>query len=369
MKKKIFFTICFVFILLIIGQKNCFAKNVSWKNASYYVPDGGEIVYGQDDNNMHSLYYRYYKPDTIEYNDIGVHIYEYPGYIYQKKDVDNRIQDLKSSYNNENCELLKISGDLCEINGVVGYKINCSYRIKDLNYVKNVYLLEMASDNYMFYLSVETSSGCLSKEQAEKIINSIKIKDTVLIAKGIPFTDVSKSSWYFSAVKDMYDNSIISGLNNYTFGPYEKLTRGMIVTILWRMEGSPANDGKSIFTDVNSKSWYAQAIKWAADNKIVSGYTGTTKFGPKDDIKRQDLAGILRNYAKYKGKNINATTDLTKYSDYNQISNYAKASMEWAVSKGVITGNTKTKTLNPKGTATRAEAASMIQKYCNKVGR
>lgn len=190
----------------------------------------------------------------------------------------------------------------------------------------------------------------------------------VTVVSGVPFKDVACNSWYYNAVKFVYDNNMIKGYDSTTFAPEDKLTRGMIVTILWRMDGSPKNDGKSKFTDVNSSEWYAQAIKWAVEKGIVRGYAGTTKFGPDDNILRQDLIGILRNYAKFKGKDVNVTADLSKYSDYKNIDSYANASMQWAVGKGVITGNTDG-TLNPKGTATRAEAAAMLQKYCNKVGR
>ncbi|MBP3597795.1 MAG: S-layer homology domain-containing protein, partial [Clostridia bacterium] len=142
----------------------------------------------------------------------------------------------------------------------------------------------------------------------------------------------------------------------------------MIVTILYRMENSPNNNGKSKFSDVPSTEWYSKAIKWAVDNHIVHGYGGTNKFGPNDNIIRQDLAGILRNYAKYKKKNTNIQSNISKFSDYKKVDSYANSSMQWAVGTGVITGNANG-TLNPKGNATRAEAAAMIQKYCQKVGR
>ena len=185
---------------------------------------------------------------------------------------------------------------------------------------------------------------------------------------GLPFKDIKKSDWYFNAVKYTYSKGIISGYSKTEFAPNDMLTRGMIVTILYRMEGSPNNDGKSEFSDVETNAWYSKAIKWAVRNEIVHGYGGTNNFGPKDNILRQDLAGILRNYANYKNKNVKVSSDLSKFSDSKNISGYAKASMKWAVGKGVITGN-KNGTLNPKGNATRAEAAAMIQKYCEKVGK
>ena len=182
------------------------------------------------------------------------------------------------------------------------------------------------------------------------------------------FEDVKEKDWFYNAVKYTFTNGIIAGYNETTFAPNDKLTRGMIVTILYRMEGSPNNNGKSKFEDVESNQWYSKAVKWAVDNGIVHGYGGTNKFGPNDNIIRQDLAGILRNYAGYKKKNVKTTASLAKFKDNNQVDSYAKTSMEWAVGTGVITGNADG-TLNPKGNATRAEAAAMITKYCDKVGR
>ena len=184
----------------------------------------------------------------------------------------------------------------------------------------------------------------------------------------LPFKDVAIDDWFYNAVKYTYSNKMISGYNSTTFAPNDKVTRGMMVTILYKMEGSPAVSGNSKFSDVKSTEYYAKAVKWATDKGIVHGYGGTNKFGPNDNIIRQDLAGILRNYAKYKKKNVNVTADLTKFKDYKKVDSYANASVQWAVGKGVITGNTDG-TLAPKGNATRAEAAATIQKYCNKVGR
>ena len=194
------------------------------------------------------------------------------------------------------------------------------------------------------------------------------IKLNVNSVEKLPFNDVKKTDWFYQAVSYTYRNNIISGYNATTFAPNDKLTRGMIVTILYRMEGSPNNDGKSKFSDVSTKEYYAKAVKWAVNNGIVHGYDGTTKFGPNDNIIRQDLAAILKNYAGFKKKDIKSTTGLNKFKDYKSIDSYALSAMQWAVSKGVITGNDNG-TLNPKGNATRAEAAAMIQKYCNKVGR
>ena len=198
---------------------------------------------------------------------------------------------------------------------------------------------------------------------AEKYAKAKKINFVPIV-----FLDVFEEDWFYDSVMFSYKHGFIKGIDKTHYAPEDKLTRGMIVTILYRMEGNPNNNGKSKFTDVDSNEWYAKAVKWAVDNGIVHGYDGTSKFGPNDNIIRQDLAGILRNYAKYKKKNVNVKADLTKFKDYKKVDSYANTSMQWAVGKGVITGNSDG-TLNPKGTATRAEAAAMIQKYCNKVGK
>ena len=180
------------------------------------------------------------------------------------------------------------------------------------------------------------------------------------------FDDVKTSDWFYKAVKFTYENGMILGYNNTTFAPNDKITRAMIVTILYRMDGAPNNNGVSDFSDVVANQWYSKAVKWAADNGIVKGYEGLNKFGPNDYIIRQDLAVILRNYANYKKKDTDNSSDLSKFKDYKLVSSYALKSIKWAVGAGVINGN-KDGTLNPKGNATRAEAAAMIQNYCKKV--
>ena len=185
------------------------------------------------------------------------------------------------------------------------------------------------------------------------------------------YTDVKTTDWYYSAVKYCKDKGIILGTSDTTFNPNTKLTRGMLVTILHRMEGKPEPRTQNKFKDVYKALYYYDAVVWAAEKGIVHGYGNGSTFGPDDAITREDLAVILRNYAQYKGKNVNVATDLgANFSDGTKVSTHAKTAMQWAVGTGVITGNDTTsgkKTLTPQGTATRAEAASMIYKYCTKV--
>lgn len=182
--------------------------------------------------------------------------------------------------------------------------------------------------------------------------------------KEIPFEDVNEGAWYYSAVKYNYENGMILGTTDTTFEPEMKLTRAMIVTILHRMEGQPYVSGMSKFPDVqNTSEYYYVAVKWATQNGIVNGYDNG-KFGPNDPITREQLAVILNSYCKYKGKYKPLAADLSNYKDADKVSNFAIWSMRWAVAAGVITGNAVDLTLDPQGTATRAEVASMLYKYC-----
>lgn len=178
---------------------------------------------------------------------------------------------------------------------------------------------------------------------------------------GFAFKDVKKTDWHYEAEKYMYDRKYISGYNAIIFAPNDQITRGMVVTILHNIEGNPRVSGKCKFSDVqNVNEYYYNAVNWAAQNNIISGYENG-KFGPNDQITREQLAVILCNYCRYKDKYIKVNADYTKFSDANIISNFAQFSMNWAVGSNIITGaNGKIK---PRAKATRAEAASMIYKY------
>ena len=182
---------------------------------------------------------------------------------------------------------------------------------------------------------------------------------------GIPFDDINMSDWYYSSVKYTYQNGMISGATDTEFRPSAKITRGMIVTILWRMEGSPKVTGIEDFTDVKGQYYY-DAVRWAAKNGIVNGY-GDGRFGPNANVTREQLATILCNYAKYKGKNTKVTVDTGKYKDWYKVSSFAKPAAQWAIKTGVITGKENGTKVDPQGTATRGEAAVMLYNYCTKI--
>ncbi len=181
-----------------------------------------------------------------------------------------------------------------------------------------------------------------------------------------PFTDVYANDWYASAVEYTYNKGILLGTSSTTFNPNTKLTRGMLVTILHRMEGKPTPKTQNKFSDVSKSQYYYDAVVWATEKGIIHGYDNG-KFGPDDTITRQDVAVILRNYTQYRGINTNVTENLGSFSDGNLVSDYAKSAMQWAVRTGTITGNNNGESLTPHGKATRAETAGLMYKYYKNV--
>ena len=156
----------------------------------------------------------------------------------------------------------------------------------------------------------------------------------------------------------------MSGTSATAFSPDLPTSRGMIVTILHRLAGSPSS-GPSVFSDVAEGQYYARAVSWAAANGVVNGY-GNGRFGPDDPITREQMAVILRGYARLSGKDVSAQADLSGYRDAGSISAYALESMRWASAQGLINGTSAT-TLTPAGTATRAQAAVLLRGFCETV--
>ena len=175
-----------------------------------------------------------------------------------------------------------------------------------------------------------------------------------------PYTDIEKGDWYYSAARFAYSNGLMKGTTDDLFSAETALTRAMLMSILWRNEGSPEVSQGNPFSDVADDQWYADAIVWATGNDIVSGY-GSGLFGPDDSVTREQFAVILHNYVQYKNMTINGAAELTEYTDGIHVSVWADEAMKWAVGSGLITGRTIT-TLEPDGTATRAETATLLMR-------
>ena len=180
----------------------------------------------------------------------------------------------------------------------------------------------------------------------------------------LPFTDVKSGNWFYPAVQYAYAQGLMTGTSATTFAPNGTMNRAMIVTVLYRLEKSPAVTGASKFTDVPAGQWYSDAVAWAAANKIVNGYDETT-FGPMNAVTREQMAAILFRYEQVKGlENVTLEENLNRFPDQNKISAYAIPALQWAVGQKIINGNADG-TLDPTGTATRAQVAQIFTNLLN----
>ncbi len=181
------------------------------------------------------------------------------------------------------------------------------------------------------------------------------------------FADVAADAWYADAVQYVYENGMMSGTSETTFSPDLTTTRGMIVTILYRLENEPTVTGTTAFTDVAADQYYANAVAWAAQNGIVSGIDATT-FAPNNAITREQMAAILYRYAQFKGYDVSAKADLSAYTDAAAVGAYATDAMAWANGAELITGTSAT-TLSPAGNAIRAQVATILMRFCENIAK
>lgn len=218
-----------------------------------------------------------------------------------------------------------------------------------------------------------TFEGWYADKGLTKKITSVKLDaNTTVYAKwtetpvsSLPFGDVKSADWFYNDVKYVYEKGMMAGTAADVFAPNATTTRAMIVTILYRLEGSPAVTGTSAFVDVPAGQWYTDAVNWAAANQIVKGTSATT-FAPNDSITREQMAAILYRYAQYKGYDVTKKADLSGYSDNGQVSAYAKDALAWANAAKLINGVTNT-TLAPQGNATRAQVSAILHRFCDGV--
>lgn len=224
-------------------------------------------------------------------------------------------------------------------------KTVCQYDYAVWNYTKSLihYIAKDASGNYAIVSTVSAKGcdggeGCPSKQ----------------------FTDVDQSLWYHDAVDYAVTNKLFNGTSPTTFAPDAAMTRAMLVTVLHRMEGTPAPEGESAFVDLKD-DWYKDAVAWAAENGIVNGMD-PEHFNPDGEVTREQAMTMLMRYAKYKGMDVSATVELTKYADADQIGEWASDAVHWAVAVGLINGTTPT-TLEPQGTSTRAQVATILMRF------
>lgn len=238
------------------------------------------------------------------------------------------------------------------------------------------------TDTFVFHSDIDASGKWINCKIVSHTSESGISSDTHAVTGRLgKFTDVSSSSWFYDAVGTVFYASIMGGMNATTFGPAVTLSRAQFATMLYRMEGEPIVAFTNKFPDVKDGQFYSNAVIWASNKGIVTGYQNKN-FGPADKLTREQLAVMLYRYAKYKGYEIDLysaygsmytpTTDslLGNYSDGNKVSGFAKNEMAWALNYGIITGKEKSgqSYLDPQGSASRAECATMISRFMMKYG-
>ena len=223
---------------------------------------------------------------------------------------------------------------------------------------------EPVKDGYRF-------TGWYLDRMLTEEVTSVRMTKNATVYAGwrrteLPFTDVRGDDWFYDDVAYVYESGLMNGTSETTFSPYISTTRGMIVTILYRMEGKPAVLEACPFTDVKAGAYYERAIVWAAENGIVKGY-GNGCFGPDDQITREQMAAILYRYAKNRGLDVSVgeNTNILSYDDALDISEYAVPAMQWACGAQIIHGADGR--LTPGAKATRAQVAAILHRFCENV--
>ena len=224
---------------------------------------------------------------------------------------------------------------------------------------KTVALTDLGSGKYTFKMpSAKVSVGF--KTTADQPCDGGKD------CPSAPFTDVDTAKWYHLSVDYVLTHKMMNGVSSRAFAPNANLTRGMLVQILYNLEGKPKGTAAN-FSDVQADAWYAEAVGWAASNKVVTGYADGT-FRPNAAVTREQAAAILYRYAQSKGIDVSVgeNTNILSYVDVQQASEYAILALQWAVGAGVLNGKNGGR-LAPTGTATRAEIAAIMQRWCENI--
>lgn len=224
---------------------------------------------------------------------------------------------------------------------------------------KSVALTDLGSGKYTFKMpSAKVSVGF--KTTADQPCDGGKD------CPSAPFTDVDTAKWYHLSVDYVLTHKMMNGVSSRAFAPNANLTRGMLVQILYNLEGKPKGTAAN-FSDVQADAWYAEAVGWAASNKVVTGYADGT-FRPNAAVTREQAAAILYRYAKSKDIDVSVgeNTNILSYVDVQQASEYAIPALQWAVGAGVLNGKNGGR-LAPTGTATRAEIAAIMQRWCENI--
>lgn len=233
---------------------------------------------------------------------------------------------------------------------------NTGYKVKSVTvvdkYNDSIKVYESSTAN-RYYFTMPDSNVTVNVEFTPRVMSN-------------PFTDVRSTDWFYDAVNYVYSEGIMDGTSVYMFSPNNATSRGMLVTILWRLAGEPVVTGTS-FSDVSSSAYYYYAVLWASKYGIVDGL-GNNMFGPDQAITREQFAVILYRYAQHCGYSTSANSTLVGYADSNKISSYALTAMRWACGAGLFEGDERAN-LNPQGQTTRAAAAKLLMTFQENVAK
>ena len=245
-----------------------------------------------------------------------------------------------------------------------GMQMDSAVLILDKNPQNGFYSIQSDSVLNSGRTGINTSTGKYDFKQMYAYISSDYV-DIVSIGKG-KFRDVQPGSWYYNSVMEIYEKGIMVGLNDYQFGPAENLARAQFAVILHRMSGSPKVPYQGVFPDVGDGIWYTNAVMWARNTGIISGYSDTGYFGPSDQITREQMAVMMYHYAESLNFDTNEKADYSSFIDAGSVSSFASEAMQWAVATGMITGKNDGTMIDPQGFANRAECAAIILRFIKK---
>lgn len=240
-----------------------------------------------------------------------------------------------------------------------GYKLD-TLVVTD-NKGNNVELTKVSDNKYTFVMPAGkvTVTPTFVKTDAKE-----ETKDPAAVKR---FSDVASGAWYAEYITYVTENALMNGYDDGRFGPNDQTTRAQIVTVLYRLEGEPATRSSNSFSDVSSGGqYYSSAVAWAAINNIVNGYEDG-RFGPNDNVTREQIAAILYRYATYKGYDTENAGSIANFSDAAKVSSWANTAISWAVGEELMNGDNGA--LRPQGNATRAEIAALLMRFCENIAK
>ena len=266
---------------------------------------------------------------------------------------------------------------------VVGQKLYANISISTQDEVIGVYPVDENATYKWYYkespdqiLGTEGAYTVTSDNDGKTICVEVSYKDyegsavwtaSSPVTFGLPFTDVDTDAWYEASVAYAYENGLLVGTTDTTFAPNMPTSRAMFVAVLYRMSGEEAKDAEYTFEDVNPKSYYAEAVAWAVQNKIVYGYN-EKEFAPNDDVTREQAACFLYRYAQYKKLDVSDSADLSEFGDAAQVSGWAENAMKWACGTNLLVGD-EDANLMPQGNAERCQVAALMTRFCKNIAK